>query len=158
MVEQEEWVDNLQFLGFSSAVTALCLTIGGLVWIRPPQCSVLYKHWPACPQEHCPGTEQGTREWCGYGQPEAEGVTRAVSVMSGSGWGGRACLRCLLHSSHQRPHAPRSPAWPRAPPHPVPLLPWHRPSPRAGPAKHPCCRGWVTSPSCPAQLRHADFC
>lgn len=44
-------MDNLQLLGFSSAVRALCLTFGGLVWIRPPWCSILYKYWPVCPQE-----------------------------------------------------------------------------------------------------------
>ncbi|NWT00594.1 DAB2P protein, partial [Mionectes macconnelli] len=42
-VLQQEWGDNLQLPGFSSAA----LADPG----RPPRCPVLYKSWPGCPQE-----------------------------------------------------------------------------------------------------------
>lgn len=111
MLPQEEWVGNLQLLGFSSAVRALCQTLGGLMWIRPPWCSMLYKYRPA----YCPGTEQRTRGWCGYSQLEAERVARAVSVMSRSSRGGRApesvpvnasCTAQRSHHASARPSLP----------------------------------------------------
>lgn len=155
-------MDNLQLLGFSSAVRALSDPWRPSVDQAPVVFHAVQIVASVPSGAYCPGTEQGTREWHGYGQLEAERMTGAVSVMSRSSRGGRAPASVSAMPPAQRraltmhTHAPRSPAytcllpqgWPRAPLHPPSSpLPLHCPSPQADLAGPALPRGWVMSPS-----------
>lgn len=124
---------GLQLLGFSSAVRALSLTLGGLMWIRPPWCSVLYRYRPAYS-----GTEQRVAWIQPVGSRKGDVCCqRDEQVQPGRQSPRERACECLPHSAALPPRI-RTPLAP---------LPTPACSCRAGPGL------LCTPPSCPLPSR-----